>query len=110
MVKYLQLINKACLIGLIGASILGIFGYRNMQRQYRDLDLKFTATAESLKVYKATLQNQGFYIPLRKDVNQLKEYTEGLFEGSEENFKDFSEELNNLKQRVESLEKRATKK
>ncbi len=87
-----------------------LFGSCEVQKKYERLDKKFTATAESLKVYKATLQNQGFYIPLRKDVNQLKEYTEGFFEGSEENFKDFSEDLDNLRQRVESLEKRAAKK
>lgn len=110
MAKDSKPIVYASLGGLILLSALSFFSYLNMQKQYRKLDEKFTATAESLKIYKATIQNQGLYYPLKKDVDNLKEYTEGFFEGSERNALEFSEELQNLRERVDSLEERAHRK
>lgn len=110
MAKDSKPIVYASLGGLILLSALSFFSYLNMQKQYRKLDEKFTATAESLKIYKATIQNQGLYYPLKKDVDNLKEYTEGFFEGSERNALEFSEELQDLRERVDSLEERTHRK
>ena len=93
---------------------LSFEGYISLNKKYMDLDKKFDATADTLLQYKATLQNQGLYGPLKKqtdnlqaEVTQLKGYLEAFFDGSEKVNKEFGEEILRVKEKLGKLETKA---
>lgn len=108
------MVNKKGIYLAISFLAVALWGYVDLDRKYSQLDKKFTATADSLQQYKATVQNQGLYGPLRKDldktkreITQLRGYVGGFFEGSEKNFNELAEENANTRDRVSKLEAKA---
>ncbi|MBS3073289.1 hypothetical protein J4465_00635 [Candidatus Pacearchaeota archaeon] len=100
----------------LALSGLSIVGYVSLNKKYIDLDKKFDATADTLKQYKATLQNQGLYGPLSskvdtlgKEIIHLRRFTEGFFGGSEITNEEFATELGELEKRIGLIEKQKPK-